>query len=159
MVSLSKPMAKKKHGFTLVELMIVVVLLAALTVLAGPSFQSFIFEQRARATLVDLRLALMMARSEALKRNRNIFVTPAAGGWSQGWRIANPDAALPDLLGHTQSGQSDVSITLTGATVGFSPAGRAAEPVVFTVVVGSGASSTTRCLKLDASGYVDSDCA
>ena len=159
MVNPTTSASRGERGFTLIELMIVIVLLAVLTILAGPSFRSFIVEQRARATLVDLRIALMTARSEALKRNRSVLVTPAAGGWNEGWRIANPDTALPDLLEHTQSGRSDVAITLTGGSVGFAPSGRAAAPVLFTVVVGSGATSLTRCLKLDASGYMDNDCA
>ncbi|WP_162300094.1 GspH/FimT family protein [Kineobactrum sediminis] len=101
----------------------------------------------------------MTARSEAIKRNRKVLVTPAAGGWQEGWKIVNPDASEPDILEHAQSGSADIAITVTGSSVGFSPSGRAAEPVTFTVIVGSGTESLTRCLKLKPGGYMDDNCA
>ena len=153
------PKAQEIRGFTLVELMIVVVILAVLMTVAAPSFRSFILEQRARATLADLRIALMTARSEAVKRNRDVAVIPATGGWKNGWRIASPESGDHDLLNHAQSGSSDVAITLTtGSTVGFEANGRAEEAVKFTVNVGSGAYTATKCLRLNAAGYMDNDC-
>ncbi len=61
-----------QQGFSLVELMIGVVLVVVLLGIGVPSFRSFILEQRLRATSSDLRVALMTARSEAVKRNREV---------------------------------------------------------------------------------------
>ncbi|MEH6587749.1 MAG: GspH/FimT family pseudopilin [Halioglobus sp.] len=153
-------LAINERGFTLVELMMVLAILAALTMIAVPSFRGFIVEQRAMATLTDLKIALMTARSEAVKRNRSVEVKAAAADdWNSGWTIENPDPALPDLLNHAQPGSSDVVIELIiGDKVGFKANGRAEEVVDFRVKVGTGSSSVTKCLKLDLAGYLDDVC-
>lgn len=142
----------------MIELMIVLVILAILVSVGAPAFRTFILEQRARATTTDLRLALMTARSEAVKRNRDVALTPAAGGWQDGWTIANPEAGEPDLLNHTQPDNTDVAVTLAGTNVVFEASGRAEEQVIFTVEVGSGSEAVTKCLKLSLNGYMDNDC-
>ena len=80
-----------QRGFTLVELMIGLVLVAILMGIGLPLFRSFILEQRLRATSSDLRVALTMARSEAVKRNRFIALVPDADGWGAGWTIPGLD--------------------------------------------------------------------
>jgi len=143
-------------GFTLVELMVVVALLAVLTVVGVPSFRSFIVEQRARATVADLRIVLMTARSEAVKRNRDVDVLPAVGGWQNGWRIESPVVGDPDLLVHVQSGSDDIAITDPGVDVGFKASGRAENQAQFQVTVGSGDTQVVRCVILNTDGRTES---
>ena len=87
-------------GFTLIELMISVLLVAVLLGIGVPSFRSLIVDQRMRAVSTDLRIALNTTRSEAVKRNRSVILEPSAAGWGGGWSIANPDPNDPVILNH-----------------------------------------------------------
>ncbi|WP_265944223.1 GspH/FimT family pseudopilin [Dechloromonas sp. A34] len=82
-------------GFTLIELMIAVALLGILLTLAMPSFSDMIRRMRIESAANSLSVALATARSEAVKRGRNISVCKSAnssacttsGDWSTGWVI------------------------------------------------------------------------
>ncbi|QIB66356.1 GspH/FimT family pseudopilin [Kineobactrum salinum] len=146
-------------GFTLVELMIGLVLLAVLLGLGIPSFQSLIANQRIRAISSDLRMTLNTARSEAVKRNRTITVTAQDGvdnlDWSKGWIVASPVAGDPSLLSHTQG----VGAAISGpAQVQFSPSGRVAIAggAEWEIRIAGGATRSS-CLTLSVDGRTSSD--
>ncbi len=61
-------MKRTRHGFTLVELMIVIAVLGVLLVLAAPSFYDFIRVQRLKSINAQLVTDLQLARSEAIAR-------------------------------------------------------------------------------------------
>jgi len=148
--------SSRDQGFTLIELMIVVLILAVLLGLGLPSFRSFIVDQRYRSTSADLRIALMTARSEAVKRNVAISVTPTTDGdWTTGWQIIDPASGDPDILNHVLSGANDLTITTLpeSATPRFLPSGRVASGLRFVLSVGSGAATKSGCLKLEVGGY------
>lgn len=109
------------QGFSLIELMVGLAVLAILIAIAVPSYRSIIAEQRVRATIADLHSAVSLARSEAIKRNRQITLAPASGGWLAGWGIASPVSGQPAILAHTLS--SGVGITGPGS-IAFSASGR-----------------------------------
>lgn len=74
--------AYHKHGFTLVELMIAIALLAVLMALAAPSFGAWIRNAQVRTTSETLANGMRMAQSEAVRRNRQVvfFLTNAQPG-------------------------------------------------------------------------------
>jgi type IV fimbrial biogenesis protein FimT len=134
-------------GFTLIELMISVLLVAVLLGIGVPSFRTLIDNQRLRAVSSDLRIALNTTRSEAVKRNRSVVLSPSDTGWGGGWSIANPDPNDPMILNHQQA----AGIAITGpGSVTFSPMGRstAAE---FEIVVNA-ASNAELCLQMELDG-------
>src|SRR5690606_26454848 len=55
------------RGFTLIELMIAVSLLAIVAALAAPAMGDFLVRQRVASQAGDLALAMALARSEAIK--------------------------------------------------------------------------------------------
>lgn len=63
---------KKERGFTLLELMIVVIVLAILATAGVPFYRSFMTNQRIRTATFDMMALITFARSEAIKRNTNI---------------------------------------------------------------------------------------
>ena len=65
-------MVQRKHarGFSLLELMVVLTLVAVLAVLAMPSMSEWMKNQRIRGTAEALVSGLQTARSEAIRRNR-----------------------------------------------------------------------------------------
>src|SRR5262245_6578246 len=88
-------MARKSRGFTLIELVTVLIVGSILTAIAIPSFSRLIANMRVRTASTNIYLAMMQARSEAIKRSTPITITPnTAGHWEDGWQITC-DAAIP----------------------------------------------------------------
>ena len=61
---------RTQRGFTLIELMVVVAVLAIIATLAAPSFRDFILMQRLKSINAQLVTDLQYARSEAATRGR-----------------------------------------------------------------------------------------
>jgi len=90
-------------GFTLIELMIVLVIVAIFLMIAAPSFYTTIKGNRLRTEADRLVTSLNLARSEAVKRNIDVVLCASSDGATctgtlgQGWLIfadLNQDEAL-----------------------------------------------------------------
>jgi type IV fimbrial biogenesis protein FimT len=64
--------ARRPRGFTLIELMIVIAVVAVILTLAAPSFYNFIVSQRLKAISAQLTTDVQLARSEAVGRNQAV---------------------------------------------------------------------------------------
>ncbi|MEN5180387.1 GspH/FimT family pseudopilin [Comamonas testosteroni] len=62
-------------GFTMVELMVTMAVMAVLAAIALPSFQIFMAENRASSKTMELVAAIKTAQSEALRRSRQVLFT------------------------------------------------------------------------------------
>lgn len=131
-------------GFTLIELMIVLALVAIIASFAVPSFTTIIANGRIASYSNDVVGVLTYARAEAVKRGRIIRVSPVTGpDWTSGavaWTDENGDDARQanETLRQTSAVPGKVTLTAT-------------DSVVFT---GGGFSSTTPTLTIcdDRSG-------
>jgi type IV fimbrial biogenesis protein FimT len=82
-------------GFTVIELVLTMALLSILATIAFSSFGTLIKTNRIATQTNDFMSALMLARSESLKRTSRTTVCRSAngtacattGGWEQGWII------------------------------------------------------------------------
>jgi len=75
-------------GFTLVEMMVVITLVAVLSAIAVPAFRDLLLNQRLAASTSDFVAALSLARTEALKRSQTVTLTPrTANDWNGGWEV------------------------------------------------------------------------
>lgn len=149
-------MATGQRGFTLVELMVVVVIVAGLLGIGTPLFQNFILDQRLRATSSDLRVGLTLARSEAVKRNRIVELEPYPDGWADGWTIPNPEDGEPDILNHINPGEN---VAISGpANVRFSPVGRLIGTLPqFEIQVGGEDDGVLSCMRPQLDGRIISE--
>ncbi len=88
---------RAEKGFTIIELMIVLTVMAVLVAIAIPSFQSMIANNRLVANTNAFIGALSFARTEAVGRGTSIKVTSSAGNsWGSGliiWQDADGDGS------------------------------------------------------------------
>jgi type IV fimbrial biogenesis protein FimT len=162
-------------GFTLIELMVVVALAALLQSLALPAFRGFVNSMRLTVAVNSLFTSLLLARSEAIKRNGRAVVCKSASGeacvtsgnWEQGWIVfhdANNNArrdageaivsyqqgtAAPILLTGNSPLASYVSYTPMGQTAYASGAFQAG---TLTVCVASSSSQEARQIIVSSAG-------
>ncbi|MFD0739461.1 GspH/FimT family pseudopilin [Lysobacter koreensis] len=80
-------------GFTLIELMVTISVLAILLAIALPSFQGTLRSNRVATTTNELLAAISLARTEAIRNTRGAAVCPSTAGtacdgtWNQGWLV------------------------------------------------------------------------
>ena len=165
----------RSAGFTLIELMVVVALVATIQSLAAPALSGMANSMRLTTAVNSLFSSLLLARSEAIKRNSRAVVCKSAtgetcittGGWEQGWIVfhdpnnnADLDAgevilsrehALPHPIRFTGNGPvaSYVSYTAMGTTKFTSGAFQAG---TLTVCTKSSTSVAAREIKISMSG-------
>lgn len=84
-------MRHKNSGFTLIELMIVVVLLVIVATMAVPGFQGLIESNRLQSTTNDVLGILNYARSEAVRRGEPVAVRAAGGTLDEGLEVIYTD--------------------------------------------------------------------
>jgi len=89
-------MRPKHSGFTLIELMIVVVLIAIIATVAVPGFTSMIESNRFKGATNNVIGLLNFARSEAVRKGQYVVVGPNGSGWQEGMLVyqegENPSA-------------------------------------------------------------------
>lgn len=79
-------------GFTLLELMVAIAILAIIATVGVPAFNNLIRDNSAKAEANLLLHSIHLARSEAVKRGAAIWISPlTANNWSSGWEIRIDD--------------------------------------------------------------------
>ena len=80
-------MLRQHAGFTIIELIVVVMLVAVMASIAAPSFTAMIKGTRIKGVASNLHMALLKARSEAVKRNESVRVQRTGANWTTGWSV------------------------------------------------------------------------
>jgi type IV fimbrial biogenesis protein FimT len=108
---------RKQVGVTLIELMIGIVIVSLLSVMAAPSFSSWIQNTQVRTAAESILNGMQLARTEAVHRNANIRFSLAANDVS--WTVACvtvttdcPASALYQRSGAEAGGNARAGIAL-----------------------------------------------
>lgn len=96
----------RHSGLTLFELLAVLALTLLLTGLGLPALNAVVADARQTATANDLVTAIHLARSTAIRRNRQVVICPAGSApcagdarWDNGWVVfVNEDGRRPPRL-------------------------------------------------------------
>jgi type IV fimbrial biogenesis protein FimT len=144
--------APSQRGLTLIELMVVVALLAIVAAVAAPDMRSFASGMRIKSLANELTTDLLVARSEALKRNTSVTVAPNGSGWQTGWTVRT----AADLLLQRDTFHADLQFEAPPALMVFNASGRLTTPTgtVRMTVSSSNAKANVakRCVEVDPSG-------
>lgn len=148
---------RRTAGFTLIELMTVVSVLAVLSMLAAPSFQRLLVEQRLASAASSLNALLWFARSETIKRNAPVNVEVAdATSWTV-YRcttgMATCAATQREVLQVAAPGHS--ALDIDARAFRFGPEGRLTEGAgAFELADAGGA--IKRCVTINSTGRTQS---
>lgn len=126
---------QQQRGFTLVELLVTIVILAILSMLGIPSFTKFLREWQRDNVTGDFMTAVQTARAEAIKSSRKVVLCPSSNGtscangsdWKSGWLAfvdTNGDEAL-------DSGERLITVRSSAASVSSMTGSDSVKQLVF----------------------------
>jgi len=138
-------------GFTLVELLVTISIAVILAMIAVPSFSGLTDSQRAKNTATDIYIGLIRTRSEALKFNQSVNITPKAGGWQNGWQITNTGTGSV-LEDHGPIRGISITATTGPSTIVYNSYGRVQGGKTSLQITTTGANPVTRCVTVETSG-------
>jgi type IV fimbrial biogenesis protein FimT len=144
----------RARGFTAVELITVMAIIAVIATLALPDLSNLLVNQRLRSAGTDFMSSLIMARSEAIKRNGPVEIRPVTGtDWAQGW-VVNATASNEQIDKRNPLGMN-VAVSLAPAAIAYQHNGRLTAAATNKVQFSdsrSGSALSPRCLVIDPSG-------
>jgi len=138
-------------GFTLIELLVTISIAAVLAAIAAPSFSSFIAGQRIKTASYDISYALTYARSEAIKRNADVVLAPASGGWQNGWT-----ASVGGTILEQHDALTDMAVTGPAPSLTYNSNGRLKADVTPFAISSTSTSAAPRCVSINLSGLPNS---
>lgn len=148
----------RERGFTLIELMTTLTVLAIMLGIAVPSFRNFIAAQKVKTAAYDLVSTMLLARSEAVKRNSPVLVTPgSAAAWAGGWTVSAGATTLQQQqavegVTITPKDPTNPATALALANMSFAASGRLAAKAYFEIA----GTAATKCVTVDLSGIPSS---
>lgn len=121
---MASPGARNERGFTLIELMVTIVVLAIVLALAVPSFQSVVDGSRVRGTTSELITALNTARAHAINFRSSVTLAPQSGSnWNSGWRLSFPTGSSRETEDFHAPEYTTVTLTQGASNLVFTARG------------------------------------
>lgn len=156
---------KHSKGFTLIELMLTLAVVAILLTMAVPSYRTFVQGNRVASQANTLLTALAYTRSEAVKRAAVISIcrssnqSSCGGSWADGWIVfsdVDQDGALDagtDTLLQAGDGLSGGSTLTAGSGfVRYAASGAAMDTTQFTLTPADCHGEMQRSIQVTGSG-------
>ncbi|SDT92441.1 GspH/FimT family pseudopilin [Halopseudomonas salegens] len=142
------------RGFTLLELMITLVVVAVILGLAVPSFQTTIAKNAVKSATRDLVATLNTARAQSMSSRTPVTVTPESGGWNNGWTLAYGSSVES---GETYVPSSKVRISSSITSLTFRPQGGLSAPASSLTVCHADSSIPGRKITVSFLGRVSTE--
>lgn len=122
----------RHEGFTLIEMLTAVAVLAISMAFAAPAFQSWIANTQVRSAAQQITNAVQLAKSESLRRNALVKLTiDASNNWIVSCVIVSADC--PAIIQQQKSGETKTARLVTqfseGSNVAFNSLGQLAVPL------------------------------
>lgn len=155
MIRLIQSSHEKKHapiaGFTVIELLLTVVVLAILAAIAAPNVTALLLSTRVKGAANDMYATLIFARSEAIKRSASVDIVPISA-WQGGWQVT----AGATILQQQDAYPSKLSIVGPAGTISYQRDGRlsGAATALFTISAPSNTTVKTKTVNVDLGGRV-----
>jgi type IV fimbrial biogenesis protein FimT len=110
-------LSRHKCGVTLIELMIGMTVISCLLLVGMPSFTHWIQDLQVRGAAESIQSGLLLARSEAIRRNRPVQLTLADAGGLVEWRVGcvSVDADCPGLIAERKRGEGGLNTRMATA--------------------------------------------
>lgn len=156
---------RQAHGFSLIELIVVVAILGIAMGIAVPGLQSLLAGQKMKSATFDLITTAMLARSEAIKwggaSGAAISIVAPANNFNNGWCITFTSTVLCDLAAPDDGVMQIIKPTAgvnyvyqgVAAPIVFNRGGRLASGGSVRLQVDDrDGSATSRCVSIDSSG-------
>jgi type IV fimbrial biogenesis protein FimT len=148
--------SRLQAGFTMIEIGVVLTIVGILMAVGAPSFKTFVDTMDAKSAAMDLVGDLMVARSEALKRNTSMTVAPISGAWTNGWQLTRTDQPTVILRSRTAL-RRGLSVTAPAGDIVFNSNGRLNNTDLTTsnvswAIASSTAGVTSRCVVITPTG-------
>lgn len=141
---------RRAHGFTLLELLVGIGIIAFLLLMAMPGIRVYLLDTKIRAAAQAYYDGAQQARSEALRRNTD--VTLSLTNSNQGWSIAVGGVGIAVKAPESAS---MLSVTATTTDVSFNGLGNASAANTVKFMPGDSsqclASGPQRCLQVQVS--------
>ena len=137
-------------GFTLVELMVVLAILAIVAFIAVPNFTTLVRDNRVEAQAEELNALLQYARSEAVIRKIDTFVTinEATGEIS----VRPTSETNTEVLRTSTVDVNTVSLKAKPTTIGYRFNGTTTAPGFEALICGDGNTESGRLLTVTGGG-------
>lgn len=166
---MNKTMKPLSDGFTLIELMITIAILAIVVTIAMPSFSTMVRNNGVTTVADDLFSSLQIARSESVNREVSMTVAQKSTGWQTGWDVFEDkdnngvfNNGTDTMINAYTTTNSQVIVTpqgkvSTNTTILYTPTGRTLQKYdevndYFSVTVANATDITPRCVFLSTTG-------
>lgn len=141
----------RENGFTLIELMVTVAVMAVLLTVVVPSFTLVIQNNRLVTGANHVVTALNLARSESIKLGQAVNVSANGADWNSG--IVVRTAAGTDIR-FFEPFTGNITVTGTVATVSYQADGRVTAAAAFSICDSSRSGETGRSVTVTATGRI-----